>query len=201
MTLNKKDWARLQWSVILFVSLAVAGAAVVGISTKMLGDAEKTNRQSKQERDTAHSKAARASEEAQELREKIAAYQTLEARGIIGQEHRLDWIEKIRKIKKARKLIDVTYELGPQQPIANEVVPSRLNGFEIMSSPMQLQISLLHENDLLDFLADLRAGIKGYIRIRECELTRTASAAVAGGPTPLLRADCVLGWITIREAQ
>ncbi len=201
MTLNKKDWSRLQWSVVLFVVLSVAGAVIAGISVKGFDEAVKANQQSKRERDAAHGKAARASEEAQELREKIAIYRTLEARGIIGQEHRLDWIEKIRKIKKERKLIDVAYELGPQQRIASEVVASNLNGFEIMSSPMQLQIAMLHENDLLDFLADLRAGIKGYIRIRECELTRAIVPPGSRGPTPQLRADCVLGWITLRETR
>ncbi len=201
MTLNKKDWSRLQWSVVLFVVLSVAGAVIAGISVKSFDEAVKANQQSKRERDAAHGKAARASEEAQELREKIAIYRTLEARGIIGQEYRLDWIEKIRKIKKERKLIDVAYELGPQQRIASEVVAPNLNGFEIMSSPMQLQIAMLHENDLLDFLADLRAGIKGYIRIRECELTRAVVPPNSRGPTPQLRADCVLGWITLRETR
>ena len=201
ITLTKKDWARLQWSIALFVALAAAGAVIVSLSTKALNDAGKANRQAKQAMDAAHGKASRADEEAQELRDKIAVYQAMETRGIIGQEHRLDWIEKIGKLKKSRKLIDVTYELEPQKLLDAKVVAPNLNGFDFMSSPMKLQMALLHENDLLDFLADLRAEIQGYIRVSGCNVTRSTVAAANHGPAAQLRAECDLDWITVREKR
>ena len=201
MTLSKKDWSLLQWSIALFVALAIAGVVIVSISTKALNDANKANQQAKQASNTAHGKAARADQEAEELREKIAVYQTLESRGIIGQEHRLDWIEKIGKIKTARKLIDVDYELGPQKLLDSKVVAPSLNGFDIMASPMKLKMGLLHENDLLDFLADLRREIQAYIRVSSCDITRTPAAAGKQGPVAQLRAECEIEWITLRDKR
>ena len=201
MTLSKKDWKRLQWSIALFVILAGAGAAIVSISTQAMHMADKTNKIAKQDKDAAHGKATRAKEEAHELSEKIAIYQALQDRGIVGQEHRLEWIEQIRSIKKRRKLVDVNYELEPQKLLDAKVVSPSVNGFDILSSPMKLKMALLHENDLLDFLADLRSGIQGYIRVGGCDITRNATAATGGGPAAQLRAECDLDWITIREKQ
>ena len=203
MTLDKKDWKLLQWSIVLFVALAVAGAGVVAIATKSFNDAVKTNQQAKQASIAARSRASRAREDAQHLSEQIGTYEKMQTSGVIGQEHRLDWIEKIRKIKQTRKLIDVSYELGPQQLLdakaGNQATAPISNGIDFMSSPMKLQMALLHENDLLDFLADLRAGIQGYIRVTKCDLSRTTVAPTDRGPTAQLRADCDLEWITLRE--
>ncbi len=169
IALTGKDWPKLQWSVLLLVVLAGAGAATVTLSGRALDSAEKAHQQARAAGNAARDKVARAAEEAVILREKIAIYRTLQSRGIIGQEHRLDWIEKIRKIKEARKLIELNYELGPQQFIKMEIVAPSGNTFDIMASPMKLQMSLLHENDLLGLLADLRGGIQGYIRTDHCD--------------------------------
>ena len=199
ITFTRKDWPKLQWGVVLFIVLAAAGAAIVALSGKALIDANKANQQAKTVSNEARSKVARAAEEALTLREKIAVYVALQSRGIIGQEHRLDWIEKIRKIKEARKLLDLNYELGPQQVIKADVVTPGGNAFDIMASPMKLQMSLLHEDDLLGLLSDLRSGIQGYIRVNRCDIERIAATPPATGPTAQLRATCDIDWITVRE--
>lgn len=199
ITLTKKDWPKLQWGVALFVVLVAASAAIVTLSGKKLKDDNNAHQQAQAASNAAHSKVARAAEEAVMLREKIVLYQALQSRGIIGQEHRLDWIEKIRKIKEARKLIELDYELGPQQLIKPDVVAPSGNAFDIMASPMKLQMSLLHENDLLGLLSDLRSGIQGYIRVNHCDIERAAATPPASGPAPQLRASCDIDWITVRE--
>ena len=199
MTLTKNDWKRLQWSIAMLVTLLLAGGAIVTLSAHALSEASKTNKQAQSDKMTAHGKAERADQEAEELREKIAVFQTLNARGVIGQEHRLDWIEKISKVKKARKLLEVGYELDPQQKLDAKVVSPTLNGFDIMSSSMKLKMAMLHENDLLNFLEDLRTQIQGYIRVESCGLARLPASPGNHGPAAQIQADCVLDWITIRE--
>lgn len=197
--LTKKDWSKLQLSIVLFVVLVAAGATLATVSGKALGDASHLHKQAKAAEDAAHNKLARADEEAKILREKIALYMALQSLGIIGQEHRLDWIEKIRKVKEARKLINLNYELGPQQLVKTDIVAPSGNIFDIMSSPMKLQMQLLHEDDLLGLLADLRSDIQGYLRVSRCDIERGAAAPAASGPAPLLRAECDIDWITVRE--
>lgn len=199
LTLTTKDLPRLQWSILLFIALAAAGAAIASLSHRTLNDASKSHQQAKSIRDNMQGKVARANEEATLLREKITVYQALQSRGVIGQEHRLDWIEKIRSIRKARRLLDLNYELGPQQLIQADVVNPSGNDFDIVASPMELQMSLLHENDLLGLLSDLRNGIKGYLRVNHCDIVRANSSPPASGPAPQLQAECDIDWITLRE--
>ena len=64
---------------------------------------------------------------------------------------------------------------------------------------MKLRMELLHENDLLNFLADLRAEVQGYIRVSGCDLARSPTAVPNHGPAAQLHATCDIDWITIRE--
>lgn len=195
MTLTKKDWPKLQWGIVLFVMLATAGACLAIFSNKVFNAASSAQQQARQTRDLARGKAAHVNEEAAILREKIAIYQTLQSHGIIGQEHRLDWIENIRKIREARKLLNLNYELGPQQVIE----AGTGNAFDIMASPMKLQMSLLHEDDLLGLLSDLRSSVKGYLRVTHCDIERVSAVSSGAGPAPQLHANCAIDWITVRE--
>ncbi|MFY9329382.1 MAG: hypothetical protein WAO76_15405 [Georgfuchsia sp.] len=199
ITLTKKDWQKLQLSIVLLVLLTAVGIAIAFYSEKTFDDATKLQLRALGAKNAAHGKLARVNEEAEVLRDKITTYQTLQSQGIIGQEHRLDWIEKIRTIKEARKLINLNYELGPQKPIDADVVKSSGNAFDIMASPMKLQMSLLHEDDLLGLLSDLRNSIEGYIRVNHCDIERTSATPSSSGPAPQLHAECDIDWITVRE--
>ena len=120
---------------------------------------------------------------------RIKRYQDLVARGIIGQEERLDWVEQIARIKAARRLLDVQYEIQPQAPIGDAALPggAAAGPYEIMASTMNLHMQLLHEDDLLGFLDDLRQNVHAQLLVRECRIargagstSRAASAQLAG---------------------
>ena len=67
---------------------------------------------------------------------------------------------------------------------------------------MQMRMKLLHEEDLLNFLADLRASAQAYLRVRRCDVERLPKAAgESRGIPPQLGADCTIDWITIREKK
>ena len=132
-----------------------------------------------------------------EIKQKSALYSNLRARGIIGEEQRLAWVELIKEIKESRKLLDMQYEFSPQQALE---LPA-LSGFSFKSSPMKLQMKLLHEGDLLNFISDLRKHAKAYVRVRSCNVVRIQRAAAPTGDAALLLADCQLDWITILPAK
>jgi hypothetical protein len=62
---------------------------------------------------------------------------------------------------------------------------------------MRVQLDLLHEEDLLRFLADLRASGNAYYAVKSCNLTRTGQAATGTTMTPRLRAVCEIDLITV----
>ena len=194
------DFKKIQWNLLfLFLALGLGVAAVYG-AKQFAQKVQVTHQQAKNERNDVRNKLARAQDEEIELRAKIARHQQMTAMGVIGQEHRLDWVERIRQIKQDRKLIDLQYELSPQKQVDSAIVPVDGPGFEVMASPMKLQLQMLHENDLLSFLGDVRSSsTQAYVRPKQCSLQRLPPQAKEQPNSALLKADCHLDWITLRE--
>lgn len=146
----------------------------------------------------AQGKLARVSDEEKELRDKIARFRQFEAQGLVGQEHRLDWIERIRTIKTERRLLNVQYELAPQQPM-----PGQGSGgdFQFMVSTMVIRMELVHEEDLLSFLGDLKSGVQAMIRVRHCRVERISRVGLEAASGAQLKSECELEWITLRPVR
>jgi hypothetical protein len=197
MELGSGDLKRVWPNLLLLIVCVVTAAATVMLARHQTERAETSATKARLDQAEARTRLVRARDEEQELRDKIARYRELVARGLIGDEHRLDWLERIRSIKLARKLIDVQYELQPQQLIDPSLSANAAGDIEFMSSSMQLQLLLLHEEDLLNFLADLGDGVDAFVRVRQCKVERIpANARMAQ-----LRADCLLDWITLRPKK
>jgi len=186
----KQILRHIRWNLLFIVLMSLLGAAAVYASIGLHTAAQKEDKQALAKRAEIQGKLANAQNEEQELREKFGRYQSIEARGYIGGEKRLDWVEQIRKIKTNRKLLDVQYELQPQK-----VLEPNSSGYDFMSSSMRLQMQLLHEEDLLNFLTDLHDNIRAYTSVKSCNVVRQTAL----GSTAQLVADCSIDWITIRE--
>ena len=66
---------------------------------------------------------------------------------------------------------------------------------ELRGSKMKLQMDLLHEGDLLNFLNDLKR--KGFYTVQECKVKR-AGAESESAHLPLA-AECFIYWLTLGE--
>lgn len=201
-TFNKDDFRRISLSLAAAVLMVAVGGAIVFASIH-LHQSEKKNKITAQTRQKeSQMKLSRARDEELEIKKKVAHYNDLSGRGIFGDEHRLDWIEQIRRIKDARKLIDVQYEIAPQQTLDAGILPGSSGNYAFLASTMQLRMKLLHEDDLLNFLSDLRGTAHAYLRVRRCDVERLPrSSADNRGIPPQLGADCTVDWITIREKK
>lgn len=196
MSLLRAELRLLRWPLLL-LALALLTALGAGLVARHLVQAS--------ERETTAAEFAAANslnavqqlqKEEQDIRAKIAAYQALDARGIIGPERRLDWVELMRKIQRERRLLGLEYEIQPRQPWLGNT--STGTGYRFMSSTVRVQIPLLHEGDLLHFLNDIEAQAAALVRLRSCKLQRNAAAAPGSGSlTPNLTAECQMEWITL----
>lgn len=180
---------RSRRSLALFLALGCSGFAAAIGSTYLLRQARFEQSQSFTQLNEIQGKLAQARDERQESMRMLTLYQDIAAHGFIGNERRLDWVEQIRKIRTQRKLLDVQYELAPQQSIGGKA------GIEIFASNMKLQMQLLHEEDLLNFIGDLRGAVPAYLRIRSCNIERLEPAA---NTVAQLKAECSIDWITYR---
>lgn len=139
--------------------------------------------------------ARRLASEEQEIRLKIATYQTISARGIIGPEQRLDWVELVRSVQQERQLLGLDYEIQPQKTLS-----ANHGGHAFMNSAMRIQLSLLHEEDLLRFIGDLQARAPAFVRVRTCRIARAGvQPAVPEALPAQLQAGCLLDWITLKS--
>lgn len=203
MKLDAKDLKRLQWAIAFLVIMAVVGGISVWTALQLKGGAEKTHGEATAARKDIQTKLARARDEEQELRDKIVRFQALKDRGYIGPEQRLDWVEAIARIKTARRISKLDFEFAPQRPVDASILPggASAGGFDIMASQMRLQIQVLHEGELLAFLADLRNTVQALLQVRSCAIERIAPNGTQRANNAQLKAECKLEWITLREGK
>lgn len=199
---SKDDFRRIRLSLAAAALMLAAGAAAIFSASQLLKAEKKNHDAAKARRAEIQGQLFRARDEELEIKHKIARFNELTRRGIFGQEQRLDWIEQIRQIKTTRKLLDIQYEITPQLPLDPAILPGSSGDFEFFSSSMQFRMQLLHEEDLLYFLDDLRASAQAFLRIRRCDIDRLPKSGGDGrGPSPQLSATCAADWITVRERK
>ena len=203
MSLSMQDIARLRWPLILTATAVAAGAAMILASRHLVQAAETAHRQLAAQQGDLRTRISRAREEEADLRDRIALFNQLRTRGIIGQEERLDWVEQIARIKAKRRLLDLQYELSPQHAVDDTLLSAgpTAGGYEFMASTMKLKMTLLHEDDLLGFLDDLRSAVHARLLVRECTIDRSVPSQDPSGLAGQLRAACTIEWITLREKK
>jgi hypothetical protein len=140
---------------------------------------------------------ARIAEEEREVKEKIAVYQQLKQLNILGEERRLEWADAMTRIRAQRELLDMRYRVERQKLLVS--LPGKPAGVDFYASTMRVELALLHEEDLLRFLADLRNSGNAYYAVKKCTLSRTGPAATGTGIAPRLRADCDIDLITVLD--
>lgn len=120
-------------------------------------------------------------------------YQQLVARGFVGDERRLEWVEAIKAGQKQYRLAPIGYEFLPQKPLQLDD-PAVTGDLELRATRMQLNMGLLHEEDLLRFLRDLR--VAAWFVPTECKLARASESSI-DPLAPRLSAECTLAWLSI----
>lgn len=194
MIISKIDLANLKWGMgALLLSLVVSGA-IIHFSNKY-------QEQSLQDRQAAQRQLVEARTQlgaAQYDQENMAAYaleyDALLAQEVIGDEQRLNWIEGLEKIRQQGYVLDLKYAIAPQQTYAPEP-PLDAGNLQLSRSGMTMQFQLLHEEQLLHFLAAMRTQMKGWFILDGCSLARTAEADEFAP----LTAECSGGWFTMKN--
>ncbi len=185
---------------IVAAALIAGGVAAVMLTQQLVRKAAGEQQAVATERQTAQEKLARANDEEREIRDRLVDYRRLLDRGVIGDERRLDWVERIGEIKTARKLFDVRYSIDAQRAVDYPGVAGG-GDVEFLASAMKLDMSLLHEEDLFRFLDDLRRAISAHVVVRSCTLRRSDRAASERGLAPRLQATCDIDLVTIRDRK
>ncbi len=120
--------------------------------------------------------------------------------GLIGREHRLNWIESLRLSGEKIKVPSLGYEITSQK----EYTPAfNLNSgpFKLFSSEMNLRLGLLHEGDLINLLEYLDKRAEGSYSVSECEFQMSGPEIKTETDRANINATCLLNWFTINLAD
>ncbi len=180
--------------ILLGASLALAVVLIV-ISSFALSSQQAKRLAATQQYEAARSKLQEAENEKREVLNFQPKFIQLRASGIVGDERRLDWVDAIKNIQDERNFLPIQYEvfaqqnflLDPNLPLAN---------LELRGSKMGLNMKLLHEMDLFNFLNDLSQ--KSFFEPLACTISRIGATLENPQPTGLA-AECSLLWITMKE--
>jgi hypothetical protein len=195
MRLTPEEMKNLGLPVLVALVLLATGGGLIWGADQALKSAQRAAAAAQAERQQNGERLARIAEEEREVKEKNDVYQRLKALNIIGEERRLEWADAVTRIRTQRELLDLRYRVERQRLLVS--LPGKPGNVDFFASTMRVELALLHEEDLLRFLADLRDSGNAFYSVRNCILTRTASNATGTTIAARLRADCNIDLITI----
>ena len=195
--MNKIDWFYLRRPLIIIVV-----AIVVSVAFALAGyHYEKTQREGYESalstlRST-HKLYSNIINDIDLLDQYRSLYSEYKSSGLVGEERRLSWIETLESTNEVLRLPTLTYNLNPQEDFKRPGFKLK-RGVAVMSSPMDLTIGMLHEEDLFALLEGLRLSIQNLFTVDSCSIIR---------PSPVdrsldtkkanLRTLCTIRWVTI----
>jgi hypothetical protein len=131
------------------------------------------------------------------LEQYTVKYTDYKATGLIGGERRLSWIESLETTNSVLKLPKLSYNLLPQEDFARPGLKVERN-VEVKSSPMELTMSLLHEEDLFALLDGLSLSISNLFTVDSCSISLLGVVGKSFDTQKAnLNARCVIRWISI----
>ena len=195
MRFTNEELKRLLAPALAALALFAAGAVLVWWSDGSLLGARRALAAAQEQRKQDTARLARIAEEEREVKASLALYQQLKQLNVLGGERRLEWADAIARIRTQRELLDLRYRVERQRLLS--AIPGNPGNVEFYASAMQVDLALLHEEDLLRFLADLRASGNAYYSVKRCALQRTGMAATGTTITPRLRANCLIDLVTV----
>jgi hypothetical protein len=199
MRFSKSDIPLMRWSLAAICASALLSSFILYISSQYSDYKQLNLRTAQHQLNDARSRLTAARQDQENLSVYSAEYGVLEEQNIIGDDHRLDWIEGLEKLRRQNLAIDFRYNIAPQKIYAPQPAIDSGN-FNIHYSEMKLQFDLLHEGQLLTFFDALRSQIKGQYQLEGCTLQRNDIAEDSSPPiTTHIKAECGGGWITLKN--
>jgi hypothetical protein len=195
MSLTRAEAKKLALPMLACLAFLAAGAALIWGAGQSLVIAQQQQAAARAERVQNAERLARIAEEEREVREKLEVYQQLKQLNILGEERRLEWADAITRIRAQRELLDLSYRVDRQKMISS--TPGKPGTVDFFASTMSVNLALLHEEDLVRFLSDLRASGNAYYSVKQCNISRTGQGATGVTMAPRLRGECKIDLITV----
>jgi hypothetical protein len=194
--MNQADLQALRTPLIVLLAVLVAGALAIYYSDRLKKAARQQLTQQQGLLKEARTRLQKSGEEKDIIVKYLGDFRELESSGFVGEEQRINWLDGLRLANQQADLFGVDYQIGTQKPYpyAAEFNPGQIT---LNQSLMKLNFRLLHEEDLMRFLAALARQGGGIFTVDQCVIKRLNTGGVIRFQ-PNVGAECDLSWITAR---
>lgn len=196
----KTDIHYIKWGLLALLCALGTGGTAVMLSQHFLDNAQQAHRNTENQLAAARRNLATAIDDQQNMATYTQEYSMLLSRHVVGSEQRLDWIDGLEHLRQRNIVLGFTYTISPQQPYTPPVALDSGN-FALNRSAMNISFQLLHEGQLINFFTALRTNVKGWYMLDGCTIERIENTPENSEPgtTPLLKAECKGGWLTLKN--
>jgi hypothetical protein len=200
MTREDFDWPVVRLSFIIFTVLLLISTTLVTSSWIFKKDMLKEYTMNKSRFNAISQKYLSVDEDEEIVRQYYPEFIALYKQGFVGREQRLNWIETLLASSERVKLPGLSYSIFPQEAYSPGF-SINLGRFALYSSVMKLNISMLHEGDLLRLIKDMNEHVQGMFIITECNFKRASRELIERRDATNITANCELQWLNIRLAD
>lgn len=199
MKLEQNDWKRLQIPLAILGGIIVVVVVCIVFAQQYKADQEQALLTQQNQLNAARQRYQSSGLEKEIITEFLPQYQALINKGFVGEERRIEWVERLREQHKNHKLFGIKYSIKQQEKYT-PTFATNIGGFTLSRSIMQFELDMLHEGDLLQLTESLSGANAAALILRDCEITRlNEGGALSAQLTANLHAQCELDWLTLRE--
>lgn len=200
MKRNDLDWSVIRVPTVTFIIILLVSLGMIIGSWSFKEDMLSEYKKNKIRFISVSQKYLATDEDERIIRKYYPDFIDLYKKGIVGREHRLNWIETLREASDRIKLPGLSYGISPQEKYSPEF-NINLGKFALYSSTMKLNISMLHEGDLSRLIKDMNQHAEGIFTIKECRFRRSSKAIIEHRDATNINAECELQWLNIRMSD
>jgi len=194
---NKIDWFYLRRPLIILALAALVSVAVVAAGYHYEKIQREQYKAALSTLHTTHQLYANMVNDIDLLDQYRNLFSEYKSSGLVGDERRLSWIESLESTNEVLRLPTLGYSLNPQEKFVRPGFQLK-RGVSVMSSPMDLKIGLLHEEDMFALLEGLRLSIQNLFTVDSCSIIRQESVERSLNTRRTnLQSACSIRWVTI----
>lgn len=200
MKLADINWPILRGAITVFVLCFLVSGAMLATSIYFRDEMESDFNKDQVRFQSISRKYLAIDEEDRFIKQFYPRFRELYAEGIIGNEHRLNWIETLRSAGARIDLPSLSYEITSQKEYTPGYAIYR-GSYQIYVSKMKLTFGLLHEGDLERLFDELNQRASGLYSVADCTFTSSQKTIERDPKQENILAECELLWYTIRPSD
>nr|VFK35297.1 MAG: hypothetical protein BECKMB1821I_GA0114274_11104 [Candidatus Kentron sp. MB]VFK77224.1 MAG: hypothetical protein BECKMB1821H_GA0114242_11124 [Candidatus Kentron sp. MB] len=201
------DWSALRGASIFLGIFVVIGLSLIISSSLFLEELENRHKTAERYLGNARVEYRQLDGETVTVGTYFPLFERLQKAGLIGEEHRLSWLNALQNAGKRLRLSKLRYSISSREPYAN--FPVNDGPYRVYASDMELRVGLLHEGELFSLLGELDRHAIGVYSVVYCRLRRTGwerseisiQHTKQAPKQTNIDSECVLRWYTLNRTD